>query len=217
MEEPRLVSLTEAACFLQCHPRTVRRRIDDGTITGYRFGPRLIRVDLNELARQQVLQQTRVNPQLEEMSTRSPKPPNMDSADYERWVWSDKRLDALREAYRKAAGRADCGVRIKEDPVAQTIESNFDQTVPPGCVSSSTRDEDIEDHADSKIWSYDEHQRYLHNTDSDEHADKMREITEARKYLDKIRESKPTGRLLNALDDVAKELDTEEQHLRGLS
>lgn len=29
--------------------KTIRRRIADGTLTGYRMGPRLIRVDLNEL------------------------------------------------------------------------------------------------------------------------------------------------------------------------
>jgi len=31
------------------HPKTIRRRIADGTITGYRSGPRLIRVDPDEV------------------------------------------------------------------------------------------------------------------------------------------------------------------------
>jgi excisionase family DNA binding protein len=29
--------------------KTIRRRIADGSITGYRFGPRVIRVDLDEV------------------------------------------------------------------------------------------------------------------------------------------------------------------------
>ncbi|MDQ1305876.1 MAG: hypothetical protein QG671_1708, partial [Actinomycetota bacterium] len=32
------------------HPDTIRRWISNGRITGYRMGPRLIRVDLDELA-----------------------------------------------------------------------------------------------------------------------------------------------------------------------
>lgn len=45
----RLVSVTEAAAYCACHPRTVRRRISCGDLTGYRMGPRLIRVDLDEV------------------------------------------------------------------------------------------------------------------------------------------------------------------------
>ncbi len=45
----RLAPLPAAAAYARCHPRTIRRRIADGTLTGYRMGPRLIRVDLNEL------------------------------------------------------------------------------------------------------------------------------------------------------------------------
>lgn len=45
-----LVSLAEAAARYDVNPRTVRRRIADGTITGYRVG-RLVRVDLAELDR----------------------------------------------------------------------------------------------------------------------------------------------------------------------
>jgi excisionase family DNA binding protein len=46
----KLVPLTEAARLYDVSPRTIRRRISDGTVTGYRIGPRLIRVDMAELA-----------------------------------------------------------------------------------------------------------------------------------------------------------------------
>lgn len=45
----RLASIDLAAEYAGCNPRTIRRRIADGDLTGYRMGPRLIRVDLNEL------------------------------------------------------------------------------------------------------------------------------------------------------------------------
>jgi excisionase family DNA binding protein len=45
----RLVSLNEAGEYADVNPRTIRRRISDGTLTGYRMGPRIVRVDLNEL------------------------------------------------------------------------------------------------------------------------------------------------------------------------
>jgi excisionase family DNA binding protein len=45
----RLASISAAAEYGDCSPKTIRRRIADGTITGYRMGPRLVRVDLNEL------------------------------------------------------------------------------------------------------------------------------------------------------------------------
>ena len=44
-----LASLTDAAEHARVSTRTLRRRISDGSLTGYRMGPRLIRVDLNEL------------------------------------------------------------------------------------------------------------------------------------------------------------------------
>lgn len=47
--ERRLASIEAAADYAQCATRTIRRRISDGSLTGYRFGPRLLRVDLNEL------------------------------------------------------------------------------------------------------------------------------------------------------------------------
>lgn len=45
----RLVPLSDAAEHYHVSVKTLRRRIADGTITGYRVG-RLIRVDLDELA-----------------------------------------------------------------------------------------------------------------------------------------------------------------------
>jgi len=45
----RLVTIADAAEYVGCTTKTIRRRISDGTISGFRFGPRLIRVDLNEL------------------------------------------------------------------------------------------------------------------------------------------------------------------------
>lgn len=45
----RLVTLDEAGEHAGCSRYTIRRRVADGTLTGYRFGPRLIRVDLDEL------------------------------------------------------------------------------------------------------------------------------------------------------------------------
>lgn len=45
----RLAPLNGAAEYAGVHPRTLRRRIADGSLTGYRMGPRIIRVDLNEV------------------------------------------------------------------------------------------------------------------------------------------------------------------------
>lgn len=45
----RLASLSEAAEHVGCSTRTLRRRVADGSLTGYRFGPRLLRIDLDEL------------------------------------------------------------------------------------------------------------------------------------------------------------------------
>ncbi len=47
----RLASLPDAAEYACVSTKTVRRRIADGTLIGYRFGPRAIRVDLDELDR----------------------------------------------------------------------------------------------------------------------------------------------------------------------
>jgi excisionase family DNA binding protein len=45
----RLVSLSKAAAYLDTSPRTIRRAIAEGRLAGYRFGPRTLRVDLNEI------------------------------------------------------------------------------------------------------------------------------------------------------------------------
>jgi len=45
----RLVDLAEAAAYAACCRETIRRRIADGTLHGYRLGKRLLRVDLNEI------------------------------------------------------------------------------------------------------------------------------------------------------------------------
>ena len=45
----RLARIPDAAEYADVSTKTIRRRIADGTLTGYRFGGRLIRVDLDEL------------------------------------------------------------------------------------------------------------------------------------------------------------------------
>jgi excisionase family DNA binding protein len=45
----RYASLEDAAAYLGCNTRTVRRQIAAGHLKGYRFGSRIIRVDLDEL------------------------------------------------------------------------------------------------------------------------------------------------------------------------
>lgn len=45
----RLESLSVAAEYANVHPRTIRRYIAGGRLNAYRVGPRLIKVDLNEL------------------------------------------------------------------------------------------------------------------------------------------------------------------------
>ena len=45
----RYASLAAAAEYLDCNQRTIRRLIASGRLTGYRFGPRIIRIDLNEV------------------------------------------------------------------------------------------------------------------------------------------------------------------------
>lgn len=45
----RYATLSEAAQYAHVHPKTLRRRIAAGELTGYRMGSRLIRVDLDEL------------------------------------------------------------------------------------------------------------------------------------------------------------------------
>lgn len=45
----RYASIDQAAQLVGVSSRTIRRRIADGSIAGYRFGPRVIRVDLDEV------------------------------------------------------------------------------------------------------------------------------------------------------------------------
>lgn len=45
----RLVPVSSAAEYAACSSRTIWRRISDSTLTAYRLGPRVIRVDLDEL------------------------------------------------------------------------------------------------------------------------------------------------------------------------
>ncbi|MGE2718509.1 excisionase family DNA-binding protein [Mycolicibacterium celeriflavum] len=45
----RYGSVADAAEYIGVTPRTIRQMIADGRITGYRNGPRLVRVDLNEI------------------------------------------------------------------------------------------------------------------------------------------------------------------------
>lgn len=47
--EKTLASIQEAAAYAHVHTDTIRRRISSGQLTGYRFGKRLIRVDLGEV------------------------------------------------------------------------------------------------------------------------------------------------------------------------
>lgn len=51
MSDPQkqYLSVAEFAQLSGVHPRTVRRRIADGTIRAYRFGPRVIRIDPADL------------------------------------------------------------------------------------------------------------------------------------------------------------------------
>lgn len=46
---PRLGSISDAAAIGGVHRTTIRRYISQGLLTGYRMGPRLIRVDLDEV------------------------------------------------------------------------------------------------------------------------------------------------------------------------
>lgn len=46
---PRFAPLDTAATTLGCSTKTVRRYIADGRLTGYRMGPRLLRVDMREV------------------------------------------------------------------------------------------------------------------------------------------------------------------------
>jgi hypothetical protein len=46
---PRYASLAGAGEYADINPKTIRRLIARGELTGYRLGTRVLRVDLNEL------------------------------------------------------------------------------------------------------------------------------------------------------------------------
>ena len=48
-QDPRFISIEAAAAIYGVTGKTIRRRIADGTITAHRVGPRLIRVEVDEL------------------------------------------------------------------------------------------------------------------------------------------------------------------------
>lgn len=45
----RYVTITEASEYTGLSPRTLRTYISDGRLTGYRLGPRALRLDMTEL------------------------------------------------------------------------------------------------------------------------------------------------------------------------
>lgn len=47
--ERQLITIQQAAAHLSCNPKTIRRRIASGDLTGYRLGRRVIRVDASEV------------------------------------------------------------------------------------------------------------------------------------------------------------------------
>ncbi len=51
ISQRHLASISQAAAYAGVSPKTIHRRIADSSLTGYRMGPRLIRVDLIELDR----------------------------------------------------------------------------------------------------------------------------------------------------------------------
>ncbi|MGV0646720.1 excisionase family DNA-binding protein [Mycolicibacterium sp. XJ2546] len=48
----RLITIAAAAEYADVHVRTIRRWLASGHLTGYRLGPRLLRIDADELHRQ---------------------------------------------------------------------------------------------------------------------------------------------------------------------
>ena len=47
----RWASINDTAAYLSVHPRTIRQLVHDGVLTQYALGPRLKRLDLNEVDR----------------------------------------------------------------------------------------------------------------------------------------------------------------------
>lgn len=46
---PEYIDVLTAAKIVGCTPGTIRRRIEDGTLTAYRLGPRAIRIKRDDL------------------------------------------------------------------------------------------------------------------------------------------------------------------------
>lgn len=46
---PEYIDVHAAAKIVGCTPGTIRRRIEDGTLTAYRLGPRAIRIKRDDL------------------------------------------------------------------------------------------------------------------------------------------------------------------------
>jgi len=49
LPDKRYISIQAAAAYAGLAEKTIRRRVADGTLTGYRMGTRIIRVDLVEI------------------------------------------------------------------------------------------------------------------------------------------------------------------------
>lgn len=49
MSTRRLASIDQTAEYVGCNPRTIRRWIAAGRLRGYRAGPRLLKVDLDDV------------------------------------------------------------------------------------------------------------------------------------------------------------------------
>lgn len=47
----RLVPIEDAADVIGIHRRTLRRWVDEGIVKGYRLGPKLLRVDMDDIDR----------------------------------------------------------------------------------------------------------------------------------------------------------------------
>jgi len=51
----RLISMADAAFYAGVSVQTIRRRVADGTLSAYRFGPRSVRIDRDQLLDQLII------------------------------------------------------------------------------------------------------------------------------------------------------------------